>query len=63
MTDFSLTDHGSIVVLTPLNNEAREWLDRSIDDEAQWFGRGLVIEPRYVGDIVDGIIADGLTVG
>ena len=61
--DFVLTDHGSIAVLRPVTDEAREWVDENLPDDAQWFGRGVVIEPRYVGDIVEGILNDGLTVG
>lgn len=61
--DFNLTDHGSIVVLRPMNDEAREWIDFNVDPDAQWFGRGVVIEHRYVNDIVEGIVSDGLTIG
>lgn len=61
--DFELTDHGSVSLLRPITDEAREWIDENIGDDAQWLGRGLAIEHRYVGDIVEGILNDGLTVG
>ena len=63
MTDFQLTDRGSICVLRPMNDEAREWIDFNVDPDAQWFGRGVVIEPRYVSDIAEGIVSDGLSIG
>ncbi|MGA7554145.1 MAG: hypothetical protein WA744_03915 [Candidatus Acidiferrales bacterium] len=30
------------------------------DPETQFWGEAIVIEPRYVASIVDGILADGL---
>jgi len=63
-TDFLFRDHGSITTLLPLNDEARGWLEEHTNgDDVTWFGGALVIEPRYVGAIIDGIIADGLGVG
>ena len=61
--DLELTDHGSIVMLRPISDEAREWTDEHIPDDAMWMGGSVAIEPRYVGDIVEGILNDGLTVG
>lgn len=62
--DFLLTDHGSIAVLVPQTDAAVEWAGEHLThpETQQWAG-GTVIEPRYVGNIVDGIQADGLTVG
>ena len=62
MTDFVLSDHGSIVILTPQTPEARGWVNEHLPDDAQCFGRGVVIERRYFEDIYDGITADGLTI-
>lgn len=63
MTDFITADHGSIVILIPASEDARYWVDDNLDPDAMWFGKGVAIEPRYVADIIDGITADGLTVG
>lgn len=63
MTDFTLVNHGSISVLTPNTSAAREWVEDHIPDDAQWWCGGVVVEPRYVGSILDGIDVDGLTVG
>jgi len=51
-TDFTVADHGSIAVITPLSEQATEWTDNYISEEAQWFGEGFVVEHRYVDDIV-----------
>lgn len=55
-TDFTLVDHGSIAVITPLSEQATEWVNNYISDDAQWFGDGFVVEHRYVDDIVDRLI-------
>ena len=61
--DFALDNHGSICLLQPLSAEAQEWADEYLSgDEVQYFGTAVVIEPRYVVDIVEGFRADGLTV-
>lgn len=61
--DFRVDDHGSILVLTALTDEAREWADEHLPADRMAWGRcGTVVEPRYIGDIVEGIEADGLTV-
>ena len=33
---------------------------RYLPDDAQWWGRAVVIEPRYVGDIAQGMANSGL---
>lgn len=58
--DFRLDDHGSIAVLTPLTDGAREWVDENIQVEQTW-GGGIVIEHRYVGPILEGIVDAGFT--
>jgi hypothetical protein len=62
--DLKFSNHGSITILTALNVEAQEWIDTHIaqNDETQYWGGGIVIEPSYAGDILDGIFSDGLAV-
>lgn len=60
--DFLLTNHGSIFILTPLSSAGSEWIDDNIGDDAQTWGKdSIVIEHRYVSDIVNGASNDGLT--
>jgi hypothetical protein len=63
MTDFSIQNHGSIFLIHPHIEGAREWIAEHIDpDQSQTFGGGLVVEPRYVSDLVAGMESDGLVV-
>ena len=53
--DFSVTDHGSIALLKLHSSEAREWVAENVEEgPVQWAG-ALVVEPRYVADIVDAL--------
>ena len=60
--DFSVVDGGSVFLLIPENDEAKSWVSDYIGDDVQTFGRGVVVEHRYIADIVNGIINDGFTV-
>lgn len=63
MTDFTIIDHGSIVVLNANTQEAQEWIDEYIDPDAQrWGQNGVVIEPRYISNIIQGIDEAELTI-
>jgi hypothetical protein len=60
MTDVSVLNEGSIFLLTPLSPFARDWFAEHLPDDAQHFGAAVVVEPRYVADILDGMAQDGL---
>lgn len=61
--DLVVENHGSLFLLRPMSDAAEEWLNEHLDpDNSQWFAGALVVEPRYIGDIVDGAVADGLEV-
>ena len=60
--DFSVENHGSIFLLRPISPAAFEWIKEHIPDDAQYFGNAVVVEHRYIEDIVDGIQNDGLEV-
>ena len=61
--DFQFEDHFGVVRLTPLTQAARDWIDAHVDyEDWQMFGGGIVIEPRYARPILEGLVADGLTV-
>jgi hypothetical protein len=59
--DFNVENHGSIILLWPLTTAASEWITDHIPEDAQVFGNAIVVEPRYIEDILAGITADGLT--
>ncbi len=61
-TDLTITNHGSICILYPHTPLGNVWIDDNLPEDAQRWGSGVVIEPRYVDPILDGAINDGLTV-
>lgn len=63
-TDFTLRNEGSIALLKPETAWARTWIDDNIgeDNGYQPYYPTVVIEHRYLHDIVEGLQADGLSV-
>jgi hypothetical protein len=62
--DFILEGHGSIFLLSPQNKNAIAWVDEHIGSENgfQPYWPIVVVEHRYIADIVAGIQSDGLGV-
>jgi len=62
--DFELQNHGSIFLLIPQTLSAHVWIDDHIgkDNGYQPHYPTVVVEHRYVADIVAGIQDDGLAV-
>lgn len=56
---FQLENHGSLFLVRPLNDAAREWLQRTAPEDAQFMGEAMAVEPRYVQGVTDAIEADG----
>lgn len=47
--------------LEPITEEAKQWIKDNVETEPyQWLGNVLVVEHRYIADIVAGMIEDGL---
>lgn len=59
-TDFSVTGEGNIYLFHPNNERAVAFLENF--DEAQFFGRSLVAEHRYVTDITSQLREEGFSV-
>ncbi len=63
-SDFTLQNEGSINLLHPDTEPAIRWVEDNIGQangyQPNW--PTVVMEPRYVRDIIEGIQADGLTV-
>jgi hypothetical protein len=60
--DVVVTNHGSIATLALKTQAARDWVSENIPDDAPWFGGQLAVEPRFVDNVVDGMMGDGLVV-
>lgn len=50
--------HGTIVLVWPQTKDVRRWLEEHTD--GTWFGRALVVEPRYVEDLLIGLWDSGV---
>lgn len=60
--DFRFEQHMSVCVLYALTPEAEQWVADHLPADALMWGRnGTVIEPRYAGAILEGLVADGLS--
>jgi hypothetical protein len=60
--DFTVSGGGSVYLLQPLTEAARDWCAEHIPADAQTWGGAIAVEHRYIGPLVDGIAGDGLTV-
>lgn len=62
--DFVVENHSSIFLLRPCTDIAREWVDEHIgpDNGYQPMYPTVVVEHRFIRDIVAGIQNDGLEV-
>ena len=60
--DFRVEYHGSICLLVPLSGPGRAWLNKNIgaDNGYQPYFPTIIIEPRYLDQILGGIRKFGL---
>jgi len=54
--------HGSLCLLVLVSAPAREWVQAHVDPNAMWFCDKLVVEPRYVDALIEGLTEEGLVV-
>jgi hypothetical protein len=59
--DFLVNNQGSIFLLTPVTEAATEWADEHLPEDAMHFGNAIVVEHRFIRDLVSGFMNDGLT--
>lgn len=63
MTDIRVRNEGSIIMLDPLTDDAKIWIDENVQVEAyQVFGGSVAVEHRYVDAIIEGAQDAGLVV-
>lgn len=60
--DFTVQNEGSIFLLRPHTQAAHVWITEHIPDDVMQFGNAIVVEHRYIQDIVEGIQQEGLLV-
>lgn len=60
--DFTVRNEGTIFLLQPLTAAAAEWINDNLPEQRLVYGTAVVVEHRFIQDIVDGILKDGLGV-
>jgi hypothetical protein len=60
--DIQVENQGSLFTFEALTDEANEWMEQHIPEDATWFGARLIVEHRYARDLANGMIGDGLCV-
>jgi hypothetical protein len=61
--DFRIEDQGTIVLVTPLTEGAREWVDANVQLEGwQWLGGSFAVDHRMAQALIDGIEDEGFAV-
>ncbi len=60
--DVTIQNEGSIYLAHLNTDAAREWVNENVSDESQYFGQALVVEPRYLDNLIAGMCEAGLTV-
>lgn len=64
MPDFTVEDHGTIFFIRPETDAAKEWVKKNVSQEGYqpYYPDQVVVEHRFVQNIVMGIVADGFVV-
>jgi hypothetical protein len=64
MIDFAIENHGSIFLLKPCTKAAKAWVSENIGQKNgyQPMWPTVVLEARYVDNVLQGIANDGLAV-
>ncbi len=63
MSDLSVVNCGSVFLIRSISPTGQEWLAEHIPEDAQWFSGAVAVKHHDVGDIVQGAIDDGLSIG
>ncbi len=57
--EFAVENHGSIALVLPLSDAAKEWLFETAPEDAQFMGSAMAVEPRYLQGVIAAIENDG----
>lgn len=60
--DATVENHASLALVRWHTDAARDWIHENVSNDAQYFGAALVVEPRYVAQLVEGMIGAGLVI-
>jgi len=57
--DFTMANHGSVILLTPLSDAAGEWCAEHLPEDAARFAQAYAMEPRYADPILHDLVEQG----
>jgi hypothetical protein len=61
--DVEVVNEGTVSLFVLISEDARNWVEWNVEAEGyQFLGANLIVEHRYVGDIIAGMINDELEV-
>jgi hypothetical protein len=60
--DLLVHGEGSIYLLRATSKRGQIWIAERISDDSQEWAGAIVVEHRYIGEIVRGALTDGLQV-
>ena len=58
--DVLVCNEGTVFLFCPLTSQAKAWIDKYVQPEAQWFGNTLVVEHRFAWGLALGMKDAGL---
>ena len=57
--DYRIENHGTICLIIPVSPECGAYLDVRMPPDAQTWGNGFAVEPRYMENILDDLSCEG----
>jgi hypothetical protein len=57
--DYEVSGGGTLFILTPLNNAAKENLEAGVGEEAQWWAGGVAVEQSFISGLVEQLRGEG----
>ena len=61
MTDFTLDDHGRIILMRPETLAALHWIQENLMDGGTWVAGSIVIDRNFLDEILIDLFRDDLT--
>jgi hypothetical protein len=53
----------TVGLVAPVSPASKSWIEEHVQPDAPRMGHALVVEHRYVRDLLTGMVGDGLTLG
>lgn len=57
--NYSISDHGLIVLIHPLTAKFARWLRDTAPEDAQFWGPSMAVEPRYLQGVIQAAEEEG----